>query len=93
MGIYSEYGIEYGGYNLDGKYITLLPLKVFDQRLKHSTYYIQRKKFYEDNYGSTWCVKIDTIDIELCEHERELIHKTDLKDHSFYDVSRVHDTL
>lgn len=88
MGIYSEYGIEYGGYDREGQYITLLPLDVFDQRLMHSTYYIQRKKFYEENYGLTWCIKIDTIDIELFEDERKLIQQASLK-----DVSRVHSTL
>lgn len=90
MGIYSEYGVEY---DLHGIYITLLPLNVFDQRLMHTTYYIQRKNFYQENYGSTWCIKIDTIDIELSELERGLIQKESLKDQGFYDVSRVHSTL
>lgn len=93
MGIYSEYGIEYGGYESNGNYITLLPIKLFDERLIHSNYYSQREKFYQENYGLSWCIKIENIDIELRDLEKELVQKTSLRDLGFYDVSRVHTTL
>jgi hypothetical protein len=96
MGIYYEYGIEYVGYDSDGKYITLLPIKVFDDRLIRSKYYEQREPFYRENYGSSWCTKIDVIDfidIQLYDQERKVIQEASLKDQGFYDVSRVHSTL
>jgi hypothetical protein len=93
MGIYSDYGVEYGGYDLNGTYITLIPLKIFENRLIQSTYYVQRKKFYETHYGATWSIKIETIDIELSEEERALIRTTSLTDHGFFDVAKVQSTL
>lgn len=75
------------------KYMILLSIKVFDDRLINSKYYEQREPFYRENYGSSWCTKIDHINIELFDHERKVIEDSSLKNRGFYDVSRSHSTL
>lgn len=59
------------------KYTTVLPINIFDERLLLTT--LQEK---------SWSIKID---IEL--HESGLIQKTVLRNHGFYDISRVHSIL
>ena len=73
MGIFFEYGIEYGYHRVvDGTYVTLIPIRDFDARFLASGYYRRHRRDYEA-VRTTWLQKVDGIDITLTAAEESLV--------------------
>jgi hypothetical protein len=97
--VHSEYGVEYVAIMNDNSILIIFPIKIFGERLLESKYYTECKKNYERNKFKERRQRIDSIDIELTNNEKNYIeyilkHTNDkIKDHGFYDVCYVPSTL
>lgn len=75
MGIFYEYGIEYGYRRVtDGSYVTVIPLRQFNKRFLESEYYKAHRHDY-DVVRSEWLRRVaaESIDITLTPVEELLV--------------------
>lgn len=99
MGIYYAYGIEYSLKLKDGRVICLVHMNQADERLLESSYYQQRKQYYEKSRLLEWHEKVDNCDCKLTPNEEvqlnELLnkYKDEVIEHGWYDVKRYSSTL
>ncbi len=96
MGIFFEYGVEYGYRRIvDGTYVTLIQIREFDNRLLESEYYRIHRHEY-DAVRTTWLRKADDVDITLTAAEDTLVRgaimtaaeQGGVSDVGFYSVCR-----
>lgn len=96
MGIFYEYGVEYGYRRVtDGSYVTVLPLRQFNSRFLASDYYRRHRHDY-DVVRSEWLQRVEDIDITLTPAEEAMVHGAILtgaeqggvSDVGFYSVCR-----
>ncbi len=96
MGIFYEYGVEYGYHRVvDGTYVTLIPIRELDARFLASCYYQIHRNEY-DAVRTTWLRKADGVDILLTAAEEALVRgavitaaeQGGVSDVGFYSVCR-----
>ncbi len=96
MGIFYEYGVEYGYRRVvDGTYVTLIPICEFDVRLLASEYYRHNRRDYEA-VRTTWLHKANDVDITLTAAEETFVRgavitaaeQDGVSDVGFYSVCR-----
>lgn len=93
MGIFYQYGAEYGATLLDGSYITIIPMDVFDDRLKNSPFL----KALEEEYRDFHHQKLYQCDIVLSEEEEQYVAQIlqqveNIQDHGFYWTTTISST-
>lgn len=74
MGIFYEYGIEYGYRRvIDGSYVTVIPLRQFNRRFLESDYYRSHRHDY-DVVRTTWNHRVtEGLDIALTAAEEIVV--------------------
>lgn len=93
MGIFYEYGVEYGYRRVtDGSYITVLPLRQFNNRFLASDYYRRNRHDY-DVVRNEWLRRVEDIDITLTPAEETVVRGAIMTgaeqgDMGFYSVCR-----
>jgi hypothetical protein len=96
MGIFYEYGVEYGYRRVvDGTYVTLIPIREFDARFLASDYYRRNRRDYEA-VRTTWLHKANDVGITLTVAEETFVRgavitaaeQGGVSDVGFYSVCR-----
>lgn len=97
MGIFFEYGVEYGYRRVaDGSYVTVIPLRQFNNRFLESDYYRSHRHDY-DVVRSTWSRRVaEGVDITLTKAEEAIVRgaiitgaeQGGVDDVGFYSVCR-----
>lgn len=74
MGIFYEYGLEYGYHRvIDGSYVTVIPLREFNKRFLESDYYRRNRHDY-DVVRTTWNRRVtEDVDITLTAAEEAVV--------------------
>lgn len=101
MGLFYEYGIEYGYHRaIGGTYVTVIPIREFNNRFLASDYYRRHRHDY-DVVRSEWIRRVEDIDIVLTPAEEALVRGAVLtgaeqggvSDVGFYSVCRCGSSL
>lgn len=96
MGLFYEYGVEYGYRRVtDGSYVTIIPLRQFNKRFLESEYYKAHCHDY-DVVRSEWLRRVEDIDITLTLAEEAVVRgaimtsaeQGGVSDVGFYSVCR-----